>query len=218
MQTSKEKTTDHEWTPEEEIQLFYALSGLKPVGVNRHFYVACIAERLSRSLNRDFLGEHIWTHLKSMYNLDVLQLHEQIPFPNEQKEFSLPEVEFGVFMSKKGASSEERRQSSDGPPSIIAVATDNTTTRGKYLRANRKIFNDFVACLSDKNQSYLFSKTSSLSSGGHQTIKDLDKKITSKLIDVPKRLPKRTRGSASLESNSPSTTPPPTQNNKRRRI
>ncbi|KAL9918830.1 MRG/MORF4L binding protein isoform 1-T2 [Glossina fuscipes fuscipes] len=199
MQTSKEKTIDHEWTPEEEIQLFYALSGMKPVGVNRHFYVACVAERLSRSLNRDFLGEHIWTHLKSMYNLDVLQLHEQVPFPNEQKEFSLPEVEFGVFMSKKAASSEERRQSSDGPPSIIAVATDNTTTR-------------------DKNQSYLFSKTSSLSSGGHQTIKDLDKKITSKLIDVPKRLPKRTRGSASLESNSPSTTPPPTQNNKRRRI
>uniref|UniRef100_A0A1A9WR06 MRG-binding protein n=1 Tax=Glossina brevipalpis TaxID=37001 RepID=A0A1A9WR06_9MUSC len=193
MQTSKEKSADHEWTPEEEIQLFYALAGLKPVGVNRHFYVACIAERLSRSLNRDFSGELVWMHLKSMYNLDVLQLHEPIPFPNDEKEFSLPEVEFSVFMSKKSAASEERRQSSDGPPSIIAVATDNTATR-------------------DKTQSYLFNKTSS------QMMKDMDKKVSSKLIDIPKRLPKRTRGSASLESNSPSTTPPPIQNNKRRRI
>lgn len=36
---------DQEWTPEEEIQLFYAMAGLKPVGVNKHFYIACIAER-----------------------------------------------------------------------------------------------------------------------------------------------------------------------------
>lgn len=47
-----------------------------------------------------------------------------------------------------------------------------------------------------------------------------EKKVIPKIIasDTPKRPPKRTRGSMSLESNSPSTTPPPTQANKRRRI
>lgn len=34
-----------EWTTEEEIQLFSALNGLKPVGINRHFFMAVIVER-----------------------------------------------------------------------------------------------------------------------------------------------------------------------------
>lgn len=50
------------------------------------------------------------------------------------------------------------------------------------------------------------------------TTKELDKRLSVKLADAPKRTPKRTRGSMSLESSSPSTTPPPIQSNKRRRI
>lgn len=49
--TAREKSllasADHEWTAEEEIQLFYAMGGLKPVGVNKHFYIACITDRSS---------------------------------------------------------------------------------------------------------------------------------------------------------------------------
>lgn len=121
---------EHEWTPEEEIQLFYAMGGLKPVGVNRHFYIACITDRLSRSLNRDYTTESIWVHLRTMYNLEALEDLEPLPFPNEEREFSLPEAEFSTLLSKKRAASEESRQSSDGPPSIIAVATDNINSKG----------------------------------------------------------------------------------------
>lgn len=68
---------------------------------------------------------------------------------------------------------------------------------------------------------YLFldkAVQSKLASAGLFSTKDLDKKITSKLTEAPKRTPKRTRGSMSLESSSPSTTPPPIHSNKRRRI
>ncbi|GBP02247.1 PAN2-PAN3 deadenylation complex catalytic subunit PAN2 [Eumeta japonica] len=62
-----------------------------------------------------------------MYNLEALEDLEPLPFPNEQREFSLPEAEFSALLSKKRAASEEARQSTEGPPSIIAVVTDNTT-------------------------------------------------------------------------------------------
>ncbi|XP_067627658.1 MRG/MORF4L-binding protein isoform X2 [Eurosta solidaginis] len=194
-----------EWSAEEEIQLFFALEGLKPVGINKHFYMACIADRLSKNLQRDVPAEAIWAHLRTMYNLDVLDELEPLPFPNEEKEFSLPETEFSALLSKKRAESEETQQqqpqlnsidSIGGPPSIIAVATDNTIKSSG----------------GDK------TSTHKASSSNHHT-KELDKKVTAKLTDIPKRTPKRTRGSMSLESNSsPSTTPPPVHSIKRRRI
>ncbi|XP_018797227.1 PREDICTED: MRG/MORF4L-binding protein [Bactrocera latifrons] len=190
-----------EWSAEEEIQLFFALEGLKPVGINKHFYMACIADRLSKNLQRDVPAEAIWAHLRTMYNLDVLDELEPLPFPNEEREFSLPETEFSALLSKKRAESEEKQRlssvdSSGGPPSIIAVATDNTTKSAS----------------SDKTSAHKANASS-------HNAKEMDKKITAKLTDMPKRAPKRTRGSLSLESNSsPSTTPPPVQSNKRRRI
>ncbi|XP_073845544.1 MRG/MORF4L binding protein [Musca autumnalis] len=192
--TARERSTlaasaEHEWTPEEEIQLFYAMAGLKPVGVNKHFYIACIAERLNRDT------ESIWGHLRTLYNLEALDELEPLPFPNDEKEFSLPEAEFSLLLSKKRGNIVEET-TNEGPPSIIAVATDNTTKGDKS-----------------------FTQTKLPSSTTTPTVKELDKKLTAKLSDGPKRTPKRTRGSMSLESNSPSTTPPPpVQSNKRRRI
>lgn len=171
----KEKPEEMEWSAEEEVQLFFALEGLKPVGVNKHFYMACIADRLSKSLNREVPAECIWAHLRTMYNLDVLDEMEPLPFPNEQKDFFLPDTEFSSLMSRKKSESEERKSETKEKP----------TLSGKQIAP-----------------------------------KDLEKKVTAKLMvsDAPKRTPKRTRGSTSLESNSPSTTPPPMSNNKRRRI
>ncbi|XP_055855678.1 MRG/MORF4L-binding protein [Episyrphus balteatus] len=182
--SSKEKSEEMEWSAEEEIQLFFALEGLKPVGVNKHFYMACIAERLSRSLNRDIPAEQIWAHLRTLYNLDVLDEMEPLPFPNDQKDFSLPETEFSALMSRKQAETEEK--------TLIEPASQPKPI--------------------EKQPTVVASKVNV------PPIKDLEKKIVAKLVDAPKRTPKRTRGSMSLESNSPSTTPPPLQAHKRRRI
>ncbi|XP_037942805.1 MRG/MORF4L-binding protein [Teleopsis dalmanni] len=183
----------NEWTTEDEVQLILALADLKPVGINKHFYMAVIAERLSNALNREIPTESIWSHLHTLYNLEMLDELESLPFPNEEQEFSLPEDEYGLLISKKKEESEEKRLCFDVPainrPSIIAVATDN----GSKEKSSPK---PIVT----------------------QTIKDLDKKFTTKLLEVPKRSMKRTRGSSSFESISPSTTPPPVNNSKRRRI
>lgn len=104
--STKDKSDSEEiekffWGAEEELQLFSALKKLKPVGINKYFFMACITDRLSLALKRDISSDQIWTHLKSLYNLKALDEMEPLPFPNDECEFSLPETEFSAFISKK---------------------------------------------------------------------------------------------------------------------
>ncbi|KAH8415920.1 hypothetical protein KR222_003553 [Zaprionus bogoriensis] len=175
--------TKDEWSAEEELQLFHAMDGLRPVGINKHFYMSCIAERLSKSLNREMPSELIWKHLSTMYKLKELDEQECLPFPNEEREFSLPEQDYATFLSKKSAPNGDETadaQASLGTPTAPA-ATENTTSKSNANPGN-------------------------------------EKKPSLKGLDLPKRPAKRTRGSMSNESISPSTTPPPMPGNKRRRI
>lgn len=101
---------DLEWSTEEEVQLLYALDGLRPVGINKHFYMARICERMSNALKRDIESESIWAHLRTWYNLDALDQMERVPFAEKEVEFSLPDSEFSALMSKKLAEVEEKKQ------------------------------------------------------------------------------------------------------------
>lgn len=135
--SSKEKCSeDMEWSADDSIQLFFALEGLKPVGINKHFYMACIAERLSKSLNRDVPTDAIWAYLRKLYNLELLDEMEPLPFPNEQIDFFLPDAEFSDLMSLKKAKSEEKRQISENPvstTSTTSLTTANNTNTSKTL-------------------------------------------------------------------------------------
>lgn len=133
--SSKEKSggglskVDLTWSPEDEVQLFYALNGLKPTGINRHFYIVCAAEKLSKALNVEFSTEQIWNHLQSMYNLEAIEAHEMIPFPNEEKDFVLPEADFASLMAKKRPpNSNDDNRSQTGAPNL------KPTTRFCLLR------------------------------------------------------------------------------------
>lgn len=92
---------DMEWSAEEECQLFKALTGLKPVGINKHFYMAFICERLSTALKREITPDVVWAQLETMYNLEILNRIEPLPFPLDQIDFDLPDAEFGELMSLK---------------------------------------------------------------------------------------------------------------------
>lgn len=105
----KSESEDMEWSTEEEVQLLYALDGLKPVGINKHFYMARICERMTKALKRDIAPDTVWAHLRTWYNLDVLDQMERIPFAEEQIEFSLPEPEFSALINKKLAETEEKK-------------------------------------------------------------------------------------------------------------
>ncbi|XP_062134882.1 MRG/MORF4L-binding protein [Drosophila sulfurigaster albostrigata] len=178
-------STKDEWSAEEELQLFHAMEGLRPVGVNKHFYMSCISERLSKSLNREMPSDLIWRHLGTMYKLKELDNLESLPFPNEEREFSLPEQDYASFVSKKTTAT------NDGDEVSEATTENNTSNKGGKFAVLQ-------------------------TSAGKDVEKE--KKSSTKALDLPKRSAKRTRGSMSNESISPSTTPPPMQNNKRRRI
>ncbi|XP_017001793.3 MRG/MORF4L-binding protein [Drosophila takahashii] len=179
---------DHEWSAEEELQLFHAMEGLRPVGINKHFYMSCIAQRLSKSLNREMPSELIWRHLGTMYKLKELDDLESLPFPNEEREFSLPEQDYGTLQTKKAVEVNAGEEAGEAQ-----LASPATESNGKAPPATKAPVPAIPA-------------------------KDSEKKAASKPQELPKRPAKRTRGSMSNESISPSTTPPPVQSNKRRRI
>lgn len=182
-----------EWSPEDEIQLFFAMDGLRPVGINRHFVIACITERLSKALNREVSSEMIWSHLRTMYNLKALDEQEQQSFPTEESDFSLPEAEFSSVMKRKSieepASGEESKKPDMKPDAVVKPAKEKETSEKDKLV--------------DKEKDPKSSKAK------HDTTES-----------TPKRPQKRTRGSMSLEPNasSPASTPPNVQSSKRRRI
>lgn len=309
----KERTDceEMEWSAEEEIQLFKALGGLKPIGINKHFYMACICERLSTALKREITPDVVWAHLKTMYNLDILDQLEPVPFPQDQCDFQLPDAEFSALMSKKLADVENGgggggEGSSSGTAVVVAGAiemaddeiSDAAAPKCKknpiefriIIRKSRlktiartatpqPLSGSSTSSSSTKNATAL-SRSSSASKSNSQTLaipaaaattstasstptasatvsgtstptnagtltsapppasgsaaaaaataastkssaqRDLERKIAGKLsaLEQPKRTPKRTRGSMSIESNSPSTTPPPTHQTKRRRF
>lgn len=90
-----------EWDVEMEIQLFYAMANHKPVGINKHFHMACIWEKLSNSITKEISTHDIWKHLESLYDISMLDDTERIPFPNQETNFSLPENEFGALIKQK---------------------------------------------------------------------------------------------------------------------
>lgn len=107
----KSEAEEMEWSAEEQVQLFLALGGLKPIGINKHFYMVCICERLSTALKRDISPDTVWAHLKKLYNLEALDKVVSLPFPQEQRDFSLPEADFGLLMTKKLMEVEEKKHS-----------------------------------------------------------------------------------------------------------
>lgn len=83
-----------EWNVENEIQLFFAMNGHKPVGINKYFHMVCIWEKFRVATHKDISLKMIWDHLESMYDLMALDDMEDLPFPSQEVDFSLPETEF----------------------------------------------------------------------------------------------------------------------------
>lgn len=76
--------------------------------------MAFIWDKFTESLNKNIQSEKIWEHLETMYNLEALDESESLPFPNDEKEFYLPEAEFGTLKSRKEEKSDEKKQPQKG--------------------------------------------------------------------------------------------------------
>ncbi|XP_058792968.1 MRG/MORF4L-binding protein isoform X1 [Phymastichus coffea] len=101
----KEKQVDSseeiEWNVDNEIQLFFAMNGHKPVGVNKYFHMVCIWEKFRAAIHKDVSLKAIWDHLHSMYDLAALDDMEDVPFPPDETDFILPESEFTELMKTR---------------------------------------------------------------------------------------------------------------------
>ncbi|XP_043270225.1 MRG/MORF4L-binding protein isoform X2 [Venturia canescens] len=95
---SLESNDEFEWNVENEIQLFFAMNGHKPVGVNKYFHMVCIWEKFRAATHKDISLKPIWDHLESMYDLMALDDMEDLPFPSNEVDFNLPEGEFHNLM------------------------------------------------------------------------------------------------------------------------
>lgn len=131
-------STEDEWTTEEEIQLFLALHGLRPVGINKHFFMVLICDRLSKTLNRKINSEQIWKHLKTMYNLKALDDLEPLPFPNDETNFILPpdlQSKLNRTLSEDGEGSSKGDSDRRATPKPVALKTSQSNMERKSLKS-----------------------------------------------------------------------------------
>ena len=90
------------WTTSSEMALFQALVVHKPAGINKHFSMALVSEKLSSQLGQDITSEAIWAKLRTMFDLAAVDDREEaIPFPLEEKEFSLPRRDYSSLITEK---------------------------------------------------------------------------------------------------------------------
>ncbi|XP_052901712.1 MRG/MORF4L-binding protein [Anopheles moucheti] len=218
----KQEMEHPEWTAEEEVQLFLAMEGVRPVGINRHFFMACIVERLSKALQREISSDAVWSHLGTLYNLKALDEAEPVPFPNDECDFCLPESDFSAAFAK--------RRQEDSERSVTA------TIGGEHESKKLETKLDTSVAKTCASRTPIPSSRQEAKDGEKEE-KDVKErgevgttKIKLKSYDNigthdsgPKRSQKRTRGSMSTEpgisnASSPANTPPNGPNTKRRRI
>lgn len=60
-----------------------------------------IVDKFSVMQGRDVPPAVIWRHLDTLYDMRMCDEIEGIPFPNETRDFSLPDSEFGELMKAK---------------------------------------------------------------------------------------------------------------------
>ncbi|XP_053618384.1 MRG/MORF4L-binding protein [Plodia interpunctella] len=168
-----------EWDVDMEIQLFYAMANHKPVGINKHFQMACIWEKLSNSITKEISTQDIWKHLESLYDLPMLDDTERIPFPNQEVPFSLSESEFGSLIKQKckeaviGDDSEDGRTPSPKPSTPRSTASkDNTPKAG-----SRK---DSMSALATKTRKESGSSHASTDTPSIKSEKDYDRRRDSR--------------------------------------
>jgi len=96
----EERDDELNWNVDLEVQLFHAMRNHKPVGVNRHFQMVYILDKLNGAVSRKISGKQTWKHLNTMYDLNALNDSEICPFPTKEVPFGLPNYDYSNLMSQ----------------------------------------------------------------------------------------------------------------------
>lgn len=60
-----------------------------------------IYDKFTERLEKEVLSKLIWNRLETMYNLEALDENESIPFPNDESDFDLPDLDFSTLKELK---------------------------------------------------------------------------------------------------------------------
>lgn len=102
--------------------------------------MAFICDKLSDNLQREISSNNVWTHLETMYNLEALDEGESLPFPNDEKEFILPDSEYSALKLKKDEKSEEKKvQKGRETPKAKEIKKEEKVTRASNANGNKEI-------------------------------------------------------------------------------
>lgn len=109
------------------------------LGVNKYFQMAFICDKFTDNLHKDIDPEKIWAHLETMYNLEALDESESIPFPNSEREFILPESEFGMYINKKEEEKHKSQALKAGreTPKLVKEVKKEEKVPNKTLKEHR---------------------------------------------------------------------------------
>ncbi|CAK1591210.1 unnamed protein product [Parnassius mnemosyne] len=171
-----------EWDVEMEIQLFYAMANHKPVGINKHFHMACIWEKLSNSITKEISTHDIWKHLETLYDMSMLEDTEPIPFPNSEVPFSLPDSEFGALIKQRCkeailADDSDGDGRSPSPKTSTPKSTSRGTTSKDGIPKGRK---DSISALATKTRKESGSSHASTDTPSIKSEKDYDRRRDSR--------------------------------------
>ncbi|EFA06618.2 MRG/MORF4L-binding protein [Tribolium castaneum] len=213
-----------EWNVAHEGQLLEAMVGHKPVGVNKYFQMACICDKFADSCQKEINSDKVWAHLETMYNLEALDESESIPFPNSEKEFTLPDSDFGSLIVKKEEDKKLAQKGRETPKSLKELRKDEKTpvrSSKEVPRRDSKDSKDKTPVSAKKEIKKEAEKSKSKGKSNSSTPRE-ENKAKAKSDDTPKLTKRPTRGSSkpddssSSGKSSPITVTPPVT--KRRRI
>ncbi|KAI1288501.1 MRG/MORF4L-binding protein [Halotydeus destructor] len=107
---------DCDWSPEDEVNLFYAMRNRRPVGVDRNFQMYFISNKLNDLMRRDVSPEAVWDHLNELYDMEALNDNNSPPSAvTDEIDFSLPS-DFDDLKEKRIDPDDEDEEDSKDEP------------------------------------------------------------------------------------------------------
>lgn len=185
--------------------------------------MAFICDKFAENCQKEINSDKIWAHLGTMYNLEALDDSESMPFPNSERDFTLPESEFGPLLAKREEDKKVTQKGRETPKSLKEIRKDEkppSRNSKEVQRRDSKDSKDRTPANAKKEIKKESEKSKSKGKSHNSTPRE-DKSKT-KSDDTPKLTKRPTRGSSKADDSSSSgksspitVTPPVT---KRRRI
>jgi len=118
-------SSNYNWTASSELALFQSMITHKPAGINKHFSMAVVSEKLGSEFGSDVTSDAIWNKLKTMFDLTAVDDREEvIPFPLEEKEFCLPRRDFNTLIVDKLKEINKDKTAGKSSKSVNRVSQD----------------------------------------------------------------------------------------------